>query len=641
MAALAQSARARIDWVAAGAIALVAVFMQPAIHAAYRADDTWNSVVRGKLTLVGVPLPEHLWQTAEHFFTSTGRPNVLGTTQGLFTAWFFDPHVVAYHAFIVVLTAIAAGVLYALAREFGLTRGGALLVVVLVAGAIQFRSYHDAALGYSGSMQIVIIFLLLSLILFMRALRRDDGRLMVASVLLFLPCPLIYEGAYPMVVLYLGIALMERRGWAAVRASLPFLALGAIFVGISLVGRAMAPSVVPGYEVGSSPWAALKTYVIQLFAPIPASNVFFAADYGSFLPIGGNPTKAELLGAAWRGLAIFALVLVLSLRLAGHDGAKLPPARTLWGLATCGALLWITSVLVISAAPKYQTELVAGKGHLPTLVQVFGWGLLATAALLALLRTARGRSTTAVRVVAGVAAALLGFAAGVVGFNNMRVVALETPIAETRALLERATADGVFANLPRDSSLIFTTRDLRWSTGSWAQVPDAIESMLVQRGEGRRLDGRIVEPTDRFDCPRSRTFPPADCEPLAPVAAWVRVRARPGGGSVVVAPFKSDPDDLPALAPALLIRAYVEDDEKVSPPRLVGRDAAAQPWRSNRLRWREIDHGDGWAIYQAPMAGRLTPLGSSLDDVAGKIDFTAPLTPDQIVRIYGTKRLLP
>jgi hypothetical protein len=617
---------------------MLALFLQPALHAAYRADDTWNSTVRGKLALSGESLPEHLWWTAEHFIES-GRPNVLGTTQGLFTAWVFDVHAVAYHAFIVLLTVAAAGVLYALVRELGLTRGGALLVITLVAGAIQFRSYHDAVLGYSGVLQIVLILTLASVLLFLRGLRRNDRRLLIWSFLLFLPCPLLYEGAYTLVGVHVGVALLERRGWAAVRASLPFVALGAGFVVLSLIARATATSVVPGYEVGSSPLSALQTYVIQLLTPLPASNIAFKTELGSFIPLGGNPTKAELLAGVWRGAAVFGIVLLVGLRLAGRDAVKLPPARTLWGLAVIGALLWTTSVMIVSTSPKYQTELVVGRGHLPALIQSFGWALVATAALLALLRSAVGRSTAAVRGVALGAAALLGVAAGFVGFNNVRVVAVEAPIVETRALLEQATAGGAFEQLPRDSSLLFTQRDLAWQTGSWSQVPEGIEAMLIQEGD-RRLDGRIAP--ERFDCPRSGTFPPPDCEPLGPQAAWVHVRARPGGGSVVVAKLPTPAAGMALTAATRDVRIYVRDEEAAPrPPRLLGTTAAQRNWRPGKIPWRKMDAGENWAIFQARLRGSAPPVASSLNTADGQIDFTALGAPDRIVRVYGAQRLLP
>jgi hypothetical protein len=641
-AAFAERLATRIDWVAIGAILLLALFLSPALHGAFRGDDTWNSVIRGQMELNDIGLPRLIWDSLDNYLTSSGRPNVLAVIQGTFVVWLFDQEV-PYHAYLVAVTLIAAGVLYALARELGLSRWAGLLVITLLAGAIQFRSYHDGLLGYSGTIQITVALMLGSVLFFMRALRRDDRRLLILSVLLFLPCPLLYEGTYTLVAVHLGVALVERRGWAAVRVALPFLVIGAAFVVLSYILRLSAPSVVPGYEVGSSPMEALRTYFVQLFAPLPASNLIFKADYGAFFPIGGNPTKPELLAAAWRGLAVFAVVLLVALHLTGRDGGRLPSRATIRSMAVIGGLLWVSSIVIISLAPKYQTELVAGRGHLPVVVQVFGWALVAAAVLFALLRSAIGRSRTAVLAVAVSAAGLLGLGAGMVGFNNMRVIGLEAPVKESRALLEDGADAGVFANVETDGSLLFSYRDLGWPTGRFNQVPDALESLLINETD-RRYDGRIVPPPETFDCPTSDSGLPADCEPPDESAAWVRVRPRADGGSVVVA---SVPDVAAGRAAFRAttqdVRTFVREDNgaQVRPPKLVGVTERGTPWTSSRLSWRRVAGGGEWAVYDASVRDGPLPVASTLDDPRSNVDFTALGGPDRVVRIYGTSQLLP
>jgi hypothetical protein len=629
----------RIDWILVGALALLALFLRPGLQGTFRADDTWNSTLRGQLELNDESLVSFLWTSADHYISDSGRPNILGTTQGLFTTWLFDDRF-AYRALILLLTLGAAAALYFFVREIGLSRLGGLLVVTLLAGAIQFRSYHDAMLGYAGSIQIVLILTIASLLLFLRGLRRDNRRLLWLSLLVFLPCPLLYEGTYTLVAAHAGIALLERRGREAFKVSLPFLVLGAFFVVLSYVLRQSAPSVVPGYEVGGSPLKALRTYAVQLFAPLPASNLMFQADFGSFLPVGANPTKPELLAGLWRGAVVFGMVLAVSLSLTGRDGSKLPSPRPLWTLTVVGGLLWVSSIVIISFAPKYQLELVPGKGHLPVLIQTFGWALAGAALVLALLRLAVRRSRTAVLTVAVGIAGVLGFAAGLVGFNNMRVIGLEVPIWETRTLLEDAAKKGVFESMPPESSLVFSTRDLGWQTGSWAQVPDALESMLLDRSD-RRLDGRIVPPPDRFDCPASGAFPPPDCERLSDTAAWVRVRARPGGGTVIVARLPESSSSEAFTAPGRQLRVFVQDEAAVREPTLIGTTARRRPWTSERVDWRRVNGGDGWAIFETELPSGPLPVAGSLDSADAKVDFTALPPPDQIVRIYGTKELLP
>jgi hypothetical protein len=225
-----------------------------------------------------------------------------------------------------------------------------------------------------------------------------------------------------------------------------------------------------------------------------------------------------------------------------------------------------------------------------------------------------------------------------VGFTNMRVIAAEQPIRETRTLLDEGARAGAFASIPTDGSLVFSDRDLAWPTGKWTQFPGALESDLRHEA-GRRFDARQVSPPLAFDCPPSGTKPPSDCEPLAKESAWVRVRAHPGGGSVIVAsPLSSARKPFEATATHLRVYARGSDS---TPPVVIAETAAGRRWSSNGLRWQRVDGGSGWAIYEATLPRGQALRANTIDDANGKVDFTALGSPAQIVRIYGTSQLLP
>jgi hypothetical protein len=485
----------------------------------------------------------------------------------------------------------------------------------------------------------VLALLLASLLLLVRGIRTDRSRLLLWSFLLALPCPMLYEGAYPLLILHAAVAFWYLRGWKALRVAAPFLALAAVFVLLSLYLRTTSTETVPGYEVGSSPWAALRTFLIQLVAPIPGSTLLFRGEYANFVLLGSSPTKAELLAGAWRGAAVFAAVAAAGAWVAKERGTRLPSAGALGLTAVLGVLLWTVSVTAVAAAPKYQLELVAGKGHLPTLIQTFGWAMVLVAGVLALVSVAGRRSRFAVASVILGAAALLGFGAAVNGYNNMRVVALEVPITKSRGLLEDAAGRGALADVPADTTVLFSPNDLQWYTGNFTQVPDSLQALLRDR-TGKRFDTRPVSPTTRFDCASDSATP--DCiAPVGPQATWVRVRTRPGGGSVIVAPMGPGP----AAANGRVtrdLRVYVTADDGgvPDPPRLIGSLRSGRRWSSEGVSWRPVSSGGDWAIYAGEVSGG-APVASRLDDANARVDFTALPDSDGIVRIYGTKDLLP
>lgn len=624
-------------WAALIGLGLLALFLLPALHAGYRGDDAFSSENNGLGEFVGRTLPEQLWTFTAQFWRS-GRPQVLAVYEGFTAAWVLGDDPVLYHAYLILTTVMTAALLFVLVRRLGLSAAGGLLVLVLLAGAIQFRSYHDAQLGYWGTIQILLSLTFASLIVYLRWLR-DGGRgRFLVSLLLFLPVPLLYEGSYTLVALYLGLALHERRGWAAWRASAVFLAYGVFFVVLSLYLRSIATAAAENYQPGGGPAWILRTYVIQLFPPLPGSNLIFG-DFSPFIPTGNQPTSAELLAGLWRGAVVFGVVLVLSLRMVWDGGARLVSRRAVGGIAITGALLWLAPVLIVSVSPKYQIELSPGKGHLPLFIQVFGWSLVAAAVLFTALRGALRRSFAAAVFTALAGAGLLGAGAGVVGYNNLRVVALEQPIIETRALLEHASADGVFSTLPDGASIVMSPRDMGWPTGNWTQVPESLEAMLVDKTD-RRYDGRIPLDDKPFNCPVSEFNPPRECEPLDARSVWVRVRAHRGGGSVIVASLPAIRSGNWAAATTRTLRVYAQGDEARAPLALTGGTAAGRPWNADGLRWRTVASGDDWSIREATITGA-PPIATSLDDARGAFDFTNFGTPGGIVRIYGTKRLLP
>ena len=624
-------------------LTLLFFVLLPARFATLRGDDIWTFQLHGLLELKGDSfvgfVVDSLGQTVDE-----GRPQFLGGIQGLLTILVFEGHPVAYRVYLVLLTVVAAALLYRLVTLFGAPPGVGVLVLTLLGGAIQFRPYHDAMLGYYGVTQWVLILLLGSLIAFLAWLRGGRRRGLMLALGLYVPILLMYESAYTLCAAHLALALLERRGRFALRAALPFVAVSAVFVGVAYIARRQATDVAPGYEVSLSIGRAIRAYAVQLFPPLPGSTQLFEP-LGGFYPLGGAPTKAELLGAIWRGAAVVSVVLWLALWVRRRGAGAMPSPGVAGRMVAVGAMLWLSPVILLAPAPKYQAELTPGKGYLPTLIQEFGWALVAAGALIAIGRLALRRSSAAVVFAGIVASACLGFAAAVSGFSNLRVAALETPASEARQLLERAATHGLFREVPVRATLLFSSKDTRWPTGSWTFGPASVESMLLWRG-GRLFDGRIEADVTKLGCTGKEfhqlSYPPPDCEAISPDAAWVRFRGHRGGGNVILGTLEKPHTHSARRDVTRDLRVFSENDggRTPPPPRLVGQSVAARPWRSDRLPWRKEAAGAGWAIYRARVTGP-APIAALIDDSAGALDFTALGPPEQIVRIYGTRRLLP
>ncbi|MCW3101200.1 MAG: hypothetical protein JWL77_6818, partial [Chthonomonadaceae bacterium] len=617
----------------AGALLLFTALLLPVLHAPFFGDDITNSELAGYLDLSGKSLIGLMVETTRHSVSISGRPQLLIALFGEPLLLVMGGHSVLYHALLLALAVLDAGLLYLLLRRLGLERGLTAVTVVLAAGFMQLRIYHDSFLAYGGLIQILFAFTLGSALAFERYLREGRRRDLWLAFALFAVCPLTYEVTYTFAAVHVGLAFTHRRGRAAIRAAAPFVGLAAVFVVTSWLLRRMAPHGAVTYPVSGGPWMALRTYFIQLFPPLPVTS--FAFDPW----IGGDPAPGELLGAVWRGLAVAGSIAALSI----WTARRRVMATATGGVVALGFALWLAPPALLSLTPKYQTELSPGKGYLPVLIQVFGVAILLTCGLRALLLRAAARSRGALLLAVLVASGLAGFGAGVTAFNNLRVLGILQPERQARSLLEGGVEHGVFAAVPENASVLFWERDVGWSVGvNLIDVP--WQTLMLANLTGHRYDARI-EYSSKPDvpaCPRTQAIAQPDCAELAAHAYWARARLRPDGGTVFVAPttrgrtFRSG-----VVAGELRVYRQQNGGGNPSPPRLVGTTRRGQPWTSERVSWRRLTRGGGWALYSGRLGPGARPTASSLDDARGFIDFSAMPAPPQRVRLLGTKELLP
>jgi hypothetical protein len=119
------------------------------------------------------------------------------------------------------------------------------------------------------------------------------------------------------------------------------------------------------------------------------------------------------------------------------------------------------------------------------------------------------------------------------------------------------------------------------------------------------------------------------------------VRASRGGGTVALAGGipAARINDTGARTLTVLARAASAGSEE---PSLIGTRPDGSPWTAVDENWSRHSIGDGWVRYTTTIGGGDGPLAASITDPQSAVDFTAATnTPASIVRIFGTKRLLP
>jgi hypothetical protein len=223
-------------------------------------------------------------------------------------------------------------------------------------------------------------------------------------------------------------------------------------------------------------------------------------------------------------------------------------------------------------------------------------------------------------------------------YSNFRVVAVERRWVEQRELIQEALDRGIVDGLPPGTTLYLTSRDMNWGFGNLIFYGITADH-LVYLDTGLKLDVRTLGPPGPTCGPPSG-FPTADCVTPSRRVALMAVRGSRGGGTVVLA--GGMPADRINDTGSRTLTALARDASAAGEnPSLVGTRPDGSSWsvaeenRASRSAMVGCVTRRESAVPTAPWPDR-SPTRRS------QIDFTAPTnTPGSLVRLFGTKRLLP
>jgi hypothetical protein len=292
------------------------------------------------------------------------------------------------------------------------------------------------------------------------------------------------------------------------------------------------------------------------------------------------------------------------------------------------------SGLYISLAKQHQTLIFLGGGHLATFAGTIGFVLLAVAGWLVL-----GQTLSRNLIVVWSLGLLVFGMVFASSYSNFRVVAIEQPGIEQRELIQDGLDRGIVDGLRPGTTLYLTQRDMNWNFGNLIFYGGTAD-YLVYLKTGRKLDVRTLGPPSQ-PCGPPSGFPTADCVTPSRRVALLAVRGSRGGGTVALAGGipAARINDTGARNLTVLARDASAADKD---PSLGGTRPDGSPWTAADESWSRKSIGDGWVRYTATIGGADGPVAASVTDPRSTVDFTAPTnTPASLVRLFGTKRLLP
>jgi hypothetical protein len=623
------------------AVVLLAGAVAPALHSSMRGDDSHVGIdANGGMRANDDSLIDHVADTVDSML-DTGRPMPIGVAQGtVYSA--VVPEGFPSKLGIVLMSLACVAALMALLRTLGVaSRNVFLAVAVAFALSLQFRATHDPMLGYNATPQLDVLLLLLGLIAYVRYLDTRSRWWYATSIVSVLMLVFTYEANPPLVLafaaLHLGRGPWRLSSWKPV---FPILAIGAGVTLLSVYMHRTATTVVEGYQEALDPILVVQTAARQAVAAIP--DIYFLSGSQGLLT---DPTRAELFAAFWRAALAAALVVFALRRLRRPAPAPAPAdARgsvTAGGtsavalqLAAIGVVMMSCSGLYISLAKQHQQLIYLGGGHLATFTGTIGFVLLAVAVGLTW-----GRALSRSRIVIWALGFVVFWMVFASSYSNFRVVAVEQPGIEQRELIQEALDRGIVDGLSPGTTLYLTSRDMNWNFGNLIFYGGTAD-YLVYLKTGRKLDVRTLGPPSP-SCGPPSGFPSSDCATPSRRVALLAVRGSRGGGTVALA------GGIPAArindtgARTLTVLAH-EASAAGEEPSLIGTRPDSSPWAATNEKWSRQSIGDGWVRYTTTIGGTEGPLAASITDPRSQIDFTAPTnTPGSLVRLFGTKRLLP
>jgi hypothetical protein len=437
-----------VSWELVLALVIQFAMLVPILRTPFINDDQFNSNFVGLLHHLKMSMWDydngqiHLW------ITQNGRFFPVSTYIG-YLGWYLIHGVLLYKWALIVSSLAASASVWWLLRELRVSRAMAALVLIVIAGATQYRYYLDPHFSFNALTQGVMIELSVSLICFQRWLTRGSPWWLAGSMVLAAISASTYEAVYLFAPLFIFLAIRERRGFQQIaRASIGPVVLMIVFLVLAsyLRDKAVNGSTGP-YAPGHDPREFIYTFVDQFLGGIPLTYAYFdpSSLYTTTRLISGGLHDVVL------GIATFGVTFLLLMRARWERWSALQTGAI-------GLALWLIVAATSALARRYQQELVAGWANVTVYFEEIGFAVFAASVIALAVRAVPERlrptwGRPALSIVLALAAGILVTAQH---HANRAVVSAMQPLRETRALEDQAMNAGLLRDVPNNSAMYLT-----------------------------------------------------------------------------------------------------------------------------------------------------------------------------------------
>jgi hypothetical protein len=469
----------------------------PILKTPWSGDDHWYySPVRGLAQLENKNAIEVTWDD----LVGAIRGGRWFPMQSYRVLVFYYMDRIVYKATILIFVLMNVAVLGYFIYEITYDEWLSLLAMVLSPLFFQlFRNYHDPLTSYHFVEQVEVLFILMSLLFFLRFLRGRRSLFLIGSLACYTVCLLVYEVSLVFCMLHALTAYKHfGTGHArdVARASLPFFLLAIFNVVITIVIRVVHNPQYGGILPSLDIVAVLRALSHQLYAPLPLTTFFSHPEaYWPPWQYATNCWGGDVLVLAIVWTVLCYLTCRMCISTAEDAGGVRAKDLTIIGLG-----LWFLPAPLIAMSAKYQEELLGvgmGVGYMPVYISYFGVMMVSTAALSVALGRLKRMQNRAVYVGLGVIVTI-GFAIALINFNNNRIDVAKMLSGGTwdSFVLDGAQKSGLLSAVPDGSFLIcpwpLDTRSVRMKTGLTLKI---VWPAATPGSESTPLRASLVEDT--------------------------------------------------------------------------------------------------------------------------------------------------
>ncbi len=474
------------------------VFCYPIINSGYYGDDALNSFIGSIMAERNLTLADQYVINFKAFLPT--RLSILHFYHWVFLV-FTD--LLAYKLYVCTIVGSALVSMYlvvnAIVKRADLSFFAIIFTLLI---GIQFREYGDPVLVFHGATSISLVFLNISILLFIRSQKLSRKTWLVGSLIFFSLACLSYELMYPFCLIYFFITILsgQKSLTQGVKNLGLFLTPPMLLALPNIISRLLIntpkdvvdPNFHKAYEFSLNIGAIFLVFAKELVASLPLSNViinpFSSLTVGNILLV--SNTWALLLIIL---TGLFSTVFYYSLqfttdRIEKNKADRTPRDQLL--LLLFALMLLIVPNGIIALSPKYQGEIIWGSGYVSLYFGYFGVSILICLAIWILLE--RFRSQWILLVISLILGGIstVNFAA-----NNKTVEVLNAFWKNPRTVAEDALRRGILAEIDSASAYMFINSNYPWDVTSFIHKYSgkSLNQEQYTGGEGRFFGGKIDE----------------------------------------------------------------------------------------------------------------------------------------------------